>query len=99
MGEQRRILEHEADPAGLRRAPDASLDVAPEVAIEPDDPGIGPLQTRDLAQDGRLAGARRSKQHQHRPGPEIDVETRVDREAAGKPLRDRDAQRRGTRGQ
>jgi hypothetical protein len=99
MREQGRLLEHEADPAGLRRTPDALRDVAPEIAIEPDDPGIGPLEPRDLAQDGRLAGPRRSKQHKHRTRPEIDVETRVDREAAGEPLRDRDAQRRSTRGQ
>jgi hypothetical protein len=99
MREQRRTLENEADPAGLRRTPDASRDVAPDVAIEPNDPGIRPLETRDLAQDRRLARARRSEQHQHRPGPEIDVEARVDRETAGESLLDSDPQSRGASSQ
>jgi len=55
--EQRRFLEHEADVALLRWTPGRPRGVAPHLVSEADHTGLRPIEPRDVAKDGRLAGA------------------------------------------
>ena len=48
-----------------------------------------------MTEDRRFSGARRSEKHEHRSRRQLSVEPRVNREPAGKPVRDRDVQCRG----
>jgi hypothetical protein len=58
--EQRVVLEHHADAAGLGRHVDGGA--ADELMRQRDTAGLGALQARDGAQQGGLAAARRPDQ-------------------------------------
>jgi hypothetical protein len=82
---KRRILKDDADTPGLRRTPELSCGVAPDVIPETNLARVRTLETRDLPQDRRLASARRAEQDEHRAGTKIDVERPGDRQPAWEP--------------
>ena len=58
MGEERVVLEDEADRPFLRRQRDSGLRVEPGAVVEPDVAAGGTRQAGDRAEHGRLARAR-----------------------------------------
>ena len=68
VGEEAEILEHEPDPALLRRQ------VRHVPAMDHDSPGMWAVKSRDHFQADRLAGAIRAEQHQNLAGIERHVD-------------------------
>jgi hypothetical protein len=71
--EERVVLEHVADRAFLGRPVDPPRGIEPGLIPEPDRAGVGPRETCDRAQDGRLARAGRPDERD-RLGPDLERE-------------------------
>src|SRR4029079_3906770 len=75
--EQGRLLEHEADAAGLRRLPNLARRIAPDIAGELDHALRRTVETGDLPEHCRLAGAGRAEQHEDGSRMQFDLEARL----------------------
>src|SRR6185295_9830485 len=91
--EKRRVLSHVADAAQLWRHETAAARVVPHRAAERDAAAVGPQEACDRPQQRRLAGARRTKEHENRARRHALIERRVHVGAVCEPVGEVDRQR------